>query len=252
MIKLLHFEFKRFIHSKRIILIIFLLLLIGLSGVALCHAFYSPLQEPKIGLLSLFNSYTQFTFLVLAFLFARYFARDLEDGSMILFVYLGFSKNKILFAKFLLLVIVVLPVIDITMAGGYCFYGCNDIAYLGEVLLLLNLCVLSIVSCALFFSSIFKKASITAIAMYAYFLICNVLNLFCFGLANQADGNSITTYVAAKTSGIINSHPSLSQISSPFVENIDIFSVLINVLWVAIFIIATLIINSKSGRKYEI
>lgn len=245
LIRLIKFEFSRLVHTKKIFLIEALLAVIGVSGIVLCAVFYSQIDDTRIGVMSLFNSFTQFTFLVLAYILVQQIAQDIQDGSVILLNYLGYSQNRILLSKLIVLSIVLLPSIDFFIFVGSFYYGCNDYSFIGLTILLLDFSVLLIIACAAAISSVLKRVGTATIAMYLFYLVSNILNLFCFGLFNQADGNSISTRALQEAIGISARHPSLDKLASMGANDLALLAIVASVVWITLFVFVAFI----SGRN---
>ena len=78
--KILKFELKRMIRSRVLQLSITLLMLISVLAVILYNIYYADIDDSRYLLLSLYNSFTQFTYLVLAFVFVSVFCKDFQNG----------------------------------------------------------------------------------------------------------------------------------------------------------------------------
>lgn len=237
MIRLIRFQFQRSIVSKKLVLSFVLLLLIAIAGVVLCEAFYSPLDNSRIGLLSLFNSFTQFFYLVFAFLLVSMFADDIQSGSIILLRYMGYSESAVTTSKLLFSLILFLPSVDVLVLVGALVYSCQDASFILTLITLLDLSVVQVVLTACFFSRLIKRTNIATLVMYGWFICSNILNLFLSGLINQADGNSITTYCVTIASGMGKEQPYWSHVCELANEELFFTAVICNLVWIALLLL---------------
>ena len=92
MLKLLKFEFKRLWKTKALVLLWILCVAIAVMGAVLNNFFYDGIDDSYRKLLSIFNAYTQFSYLILGFLFVTVFTRDNTNGIVNFYKQIGFSQ----------------------------------------------------------------------------------------------------------------------------------------------------------------
>lgn len=242
MIKLLKFHMLRLLDSRKIYLILFLIIIIALSGVILNEVFYSEISNFKTVILSLYNSFTQFFFLIFSYVLVSYFADDIQRGCDVLFSYIGISSIKFIFSKMIIIFLVCCLFIDSIFAIVALIYRCNDANYLIRVIGLLDLCIAQVVALACALSVLIKNTTYASATMYGIFLVSNIVNLIGFGLGNQADGNSLSSYVVSRLSGVEVKHFSLSchpQLDDGFFGLFCAF--IISVVWIVVLLIFSVI-----------
>lgn len=243
--KLLNMELKRMFRSRIFQLSIILLILIGALAMFLYNIYYRSRNDSRYVLLSLYNSYTQFTYLVLSFVFVSTFCKDFQNGVYAWYNQLGYSFGKVCLMKFISLFLTVLPLINIVFISANFISGNKDFKYFLLCTSCVNLDVIYIIMLAFFISVIFRKVVQSTLIMYGIYVIFNGINLMCYGLINPADSNSISSYYLGKLI-IAQSHYSLNKIS---LSNAVLCSssILIPIIWTAILLFAAMFI--KKYRK---
>lgn len=209
---LFKFEWKRLNRSKATCMAIILIVLIGVLGCILNQVFYAGLEAPKECLISVFNSYTQFTYLILGFLFVQNFAKDYKQGVAGFYNQMGFGIMKQNFCKMLVLITVTIPAIDFFIIMSSIYYGNSSWKFLLLMLLIIDLSTLYIILLAMLVASFGKSVVGSVLVFYGLFIGFNVINLLGFGLSNPADGNSISTYLFSEYAGRRMNHYSLDKI----------------------------------------
>ena len=242
MVKYLKFHFLRAIESKKLILTIILLIVIGISGLVLHEFFFSSIENPKLAMLSMFNSYTQFFYLVLAYVIVSNFSDDIQSGAMTLFRYMGISETKVICSKLIYFVLLCLPLVDIIVLFATFMYGCDDVNFIFRALVVLDLSLVQVILLACVVSLFARKTSYATIFVYGLFLCFNVINLMGCGLTNQADSNSISTYfVQVASNQVASVPPTWDWIAECSSEQLFSYSVLVSTTWILLLFITTLI-----------
>ena len=248
MVKYLKFHFLRAIESKKLILTVGLLMIIGVAGFAMCEFFYSPVEDPMIGTLSMFNSFTQFFYLILAYVIVSNFSDDVQSGAMTLFRYMGISSVNVVVAKLIYCVLVFLPIADVFILVASAVYGCEDVEYIWKLLLILDLCIVQVILICCTVSLFVKKTSFATIVTYGLFICLNVFNAFACGLTNQADSNSLSTYYVDVISNKASQRPnSWDFIVSCNTEQLFTYTVLVSLSWIVVLLTAALV-KAKRDR----
>lgn len=80
--KILKMELKRIYRNYMLQLSIVLIILIAFLGIILNNIYYASRNDSRFLLLSLYNSFTQFIYLVLAFVFVSVFVKIFKMGFM--------------------------------------------------------------------------------------------------------------------------------------------------------------------------
>ncbi len=252
MSKLIKFQFMRAFESKRLILSIGLLLLTAITGFVLCEVFYSPLEDSRLGILSLFNSFTQFFYLIFAYILVSLFADDIQSGSIILFRYMGFGTSSVVLSKIIYCLVLFIPIVDLAVVIGAFIYQCNNFEFLIKVLLVLDLSIIQVLLLACFLSQLIKKTNIATIVMYGCFLCFNIVNIFAYGLTNQADSNSLTTYFVASLSDSLRNQPKWESVVDLTNDQLFFYSVLVNIFWILLLGIIVVLTTCKGGKKHAL
>ena len=241
--KLLNMEIKRMFRSRIIQLTIILLILIGALAMVLYNIYYRSRNDSRYVLLSLYNSYTQFTYLVLSFVFVSTFCKDFQNGVYAWYNQLNYSFGKVCITKFISLFLTVLPLINIVFISANFISGNRDFNYFMLSTTCVNLDVIYIIMLAFFISVIFKKVVQSTLIMYGIYVIFNGINLMCYGLINPADSNSISSYYLGKLI-ITQSHYSLDKISLS--DNVLCsLSIFLPIIWTAVLLFVVIFIKNR-------
>lgn len=243
--KILKFELKRMYRSHILQLSMILLVMIGILGVVLYNIYYRDIENSRYLLLSLYNSFTQFTYLVLAFIFVLVFCKDFQNGVYAWYKQLGISGKKVIIMKFVSLLITVLPIVNISLIIAQICIGNADIRYFVSIILFTNLNLIYTISLALFLSVMLKKVIVSTLVMYGMYIVSNGLNLCLFGLCNPADSNSATSYYLAKMLNPLQIHYSLNKIDISS-SLLFFIAIAIPLIWILAFIVSSIYI-----KKYK-
>lgn len=244
--KLFKLEFTRMIRSRILQLSLGLLLLIGVLGMVLYNAYYKPRNDSRYVLLSLYNSYTQFTYLVLGFVFVSTFCKDFQNGVYAWFKQIGYDFRHVCIVKLIVLLVTVLPLLNIVFIGAQLIIRNTDVGYFSLCIACVNLDVIYIVILSLFISVLFKKVIQSTLIMYGLFIVFNGMNLVLYGMINPADSNSISSYYLGKLLNSNQSHYSLTKVSLQD-SLLCLVSLLLPIIWIILLLIAT--VFTKRHRK---
>lgn len=252
MARLFSLEIKRLHRSKVLWMSIGLVCLIGGLGAILNQVFYSELNKSETLLFSLYNSYTQFAYLVLGVVFVNVFAKDFQNGVYAWIEQLGYPLYQVLLIKLASIVLLVLPLINLLFILVQVLYGKSDLSWFFECIYQVNVSVIYIILLALLLALVFKKVLSATLVMYGLFMVFNGGNFICYGLFNPADANSIGTYFVSKKVFENQTHYSISKVmwSDEFMR---ILANAMPVIWIAIWclVIALLMKRNTRGTKYD-
>lgn len=244
----LNLEIKRLYRNHTLHMIILLLFLITIVGIGLNKIYYDDLHDSRFLLMSLYNSFTQFTYLVLAFSFVSVFCKDFQNGGYIWYRQQGYSFKTVTIAKFLSLLLITLPVINIILFVTEIISDNHDYNFFSKIIACANINIVYIVVLAFFLSIIFRKVILATMTMYGIYILCNILNLWGYGIFNPVDGNSITTYYLGKLINPLQSHYSLNKIHlSDF--QFMLSSIAIPIVWIVFLLFLTIIIQSIKKKN---
>lgn len=248
MSKLIKFEIKRMINNKILFLLPILLIIIGFAGMAISFATGNQENLPEIKFLSIYSAYTQLTYLVLIYVFINSFASDFSNGVYPFMTFMGFSTAKCIRSKLYILTFTSVLIIDIFTVIASVTLRNTNYNLLILTLVSLDLSAIFIILFSLFLSLTIKKSLPATLFGYAMFVVFDIVNLFLYGLTNQADQNSISTSTlyAISGSGVI-PNKNLMQLNLDFELNKYIYIFLPSLCWIVLLIIInTLILKRKS------
>ncbi len=246
------FELKRMIRSNVLQLSIILMVMISVLGIILHNIYYSSVGDSRYLLLSLYNSFTQFTYLVLAFVIVSVFCKDFQTGVYKWYEQLGVSFNKVTKAKFLSLLVTILPIVNIVLLTANIFSGNKDVNYFLTILGCANLNMIYIVAVAFFLSVVFRKTIVSTLVMYGVYILFNALNLWGFGLLNPTDANSISSYYLGKVLNPAQVHYSLNKLT--ITDSWLCFAtIVVPIIWILVLMGSSYFVNSsKISSTYKL
>ena len=245
---LFHMEFKRILRSHIFLLCQVLLVLIGGLASVLYYVYYRGQGDSRYVLLSFYNSYTQFTYLVLGFVFISMFAKDFQNGVYEWFNQLGHDFGRIVTVKLAVLIMTILPLLNIIFIIAQLISGNSDFAYFFKCLLSVNLGVIYIMILALTISMLFKKVIQSTLIMYGLFLAFNGLNLVVCGLMNPSDANSITSYYLCKTINPAHVHYSLNRLSLSH-SVLEFVALALPAIWILALSVLTFLLMHRYQKR---
>lgn len=213
MITLFKLEWKRLKRNFVIPLCLLLLALIGLLGAVLSHIYYSKQNDPRYLLYGLYNSYAQFTYLILGFVVISVYAKDYQNGVYAWYRQMNRSFKQVATAKTMVLLTVMLPFLNVVFIIAQIVSKNQDIGYFAMCLVSANLSMIYIVALAFIISVLVKKVIQATLIMYGLYVLFNGLNLIGYGVINPSDSNSIVTYCLGKIINPSQTHYSLDKLS---------------------------------------
>lgn len=253
MSRLFEFQFVRLKNQKLIILLPVLILIIGGAGILLGYIYYKDADvDSRMWLFSLYNSYTQFTFLFLIYIFVSFFANDFKNGIYSFMNQIGFSIRKCIAGKAVLLFTITVIVMDLFFIITNFAVGNTDYYFLFLVLLSVDLSLIFIVLFTLLLSLSIRKTMAATIVGYLLFLAMNVLNFIGFGLTNPADGNSISSVTFQAMCGIEVEHYSLKTLDLDYNKYSLLLATGPTLVWIFIIFMAIMCLLKKESKLYEI
>lgn len=249
MIKSIKFELVRLCRSKSLILILLVILMIGILGFVLTYALDDGKVDAKQTMLGLYNAFTQFSFIMLGFFFVYLFARDYQKGVYAYLDQIGLRTNTVILSKLLLYAVISIIPISLFFVATHIATGNDDAQLLYFLLSSVLLATLFILALSALIASLAKKVLVSTLSLFALFLGFNAINLFAFGVTNQADSNSISTFIAGKLAGV-------QSAGSRFAElNIDLdiwgipISIALSLIWLSVVLIALFAVSRVNSRK---
>lgn len=246
---LISFQIKRMWNSKSLILLPILLIAIGLSGIFLTGVFYSNDASAKVKLLCVYNSYSQFTFLFLIYLFVSTFSSDFKNGIYSFMNQVGYSKRKCFLSKAVILLTMSTLITDIFIIFANFLFDNNDYEYLGIMLISINLTLIFTVLFAMLLSLLVRKTMPATLIGYGLFVAMDILNFVGYGLTNPADSNSISYTTLCSLAGLEVNHYTLIKLDLNFYEYRYFLIIVPIVLWIAILLTVITIIFKKRGKR---
>lgn len=228
----------------------FLCIIIAVLGMVLNRLFYGDTADSSTKMLSIFNSYTQFSYLILGFLFVTTFTKDNVNGVTSFYKQIGFSYTKQYFGKMIVLFVCIVPVIALITIICNFIYGNSNLDYFIVLLIAIIVSQIYIMLLAILISLIFENTVKAVLLFFGLFIVFNLLNIVCFGLVNPADSNSILTYCLANWFEKGMSHYSLDNVSDFVLKNKVIICCLQPLACCAILaILDIIIIKRKDAYK---
>ena len=247
--KLLIFEYKRIKKTKTLYLVWILCIVIAVLGMILNEVFNGGNAAPAQKMLSIFNSYTQFSYLILGFLFVSTFTKDNSNGVSFFYKQLGYTYKTQYICKSVVLFLCTVPLINIITLICNFIYKNTDWKYLITMLISITLSHIYIILLASLVSLCFKTTLKTVLIFYGLFVIFNILNIFGLGLINPADGNSITTYCFSNWNETLMHHYSLDKVSNDVLKNKELICCIEPFLWCLLLTVIDTLLLKKKNRS---
>lgn len=242
----LKIEVRRVYRSHILLLSIALLILIAFLGIILNNIYYVSKGDSRFLLLSLYNSFTQFSYLILTYIFVSVFCKDFQNGVYIWYQQLGYSFKNVIISKFISLLSIILPVLTIIFVIAQIFSGNKDYKFFITSLICVNLNIIYIITLSFFLSVVFRKIIVTTLVMYGIYILGNGLNLWFYGIFNPADSNSIAAYYFAKLINTAQFHYSLGKTNLSD-SILCAGSIIVPIMWSVLLVAAAICI--KKYRK---
>lgn len=253
MSRLFYFQYVRLKNQKLLILLPILLLFIGGSGILLGYIYYEDMNaNPQMWLLSLYNSYTQFTFLFLIYIFVSFFTNDFANGIYPYMKQIGFSIKKCIVSKAVLLFLIPFIGMNMFFVITSLAVGNKDCYFLFLILFSVNLSLVFIVLFTLLLSLLIRKTMVATLSGYSLFVVMNIVNFFGFGLTNPADGNSISSITFQAICGMEVTHYSLKTLDLDYNKYSLVLTAGPTVIWILIIFLAIMCLLKKEDKINEV
>lgn len=248
--KLLHFEFVRLIRSKVATLIIIFVFVIGVLCIAFNCIWYDS-SSPMSSMIIIYNAYTQFIYLILSLVFILTFTKDYKKGVNNFYIQQGYNMIDFYISKFILLVVLTLPIIDVIFIVANVLYNNTNMLFLVEMILIVDLSIIFVILLSMAISILTRNVFKAIIIFYGLFVLFNIGNLFLFGLFNPADWNSISTYLLNLMSDPNAIHYSLDNINLGSVKHKSVISVVVPLLDSLIMLLVDVLLLNKKSIDYQ-
>lgn len=250
--KLLVFQLIRFKNKNILLLMPGLLLGIGFMGLLLGVMVYGINAAPEMWLVSVYNAYTQFTFLFLINIFVSTFSDDFTNGIYNFMRQIGCSFKQCIWSKAICIYFMTFIGTNVFILFTYFISANNDIKYLSTIMISVNFSLIFIILFAIILSLTIKKTMTATLIGYGSFLIMNILNFIGFGLTNPADGNSISSVTIRFLAGGSLDHYSLKTTNIDFQKYGFLLAILPVVAWDFILLMMVFFLIKREGKKNEI
>lgn len=204
---MLKFELRRLYRSKFLLILALLIggaAAVGL-GMSVVFSEHANIQNSGGPIMSFYNSFAQLSFPILGVCYAYYFAKDFENGTYDFCRQAGFGLTRIIRTRLKVL----LGFSLVLLTAVYMVYLVEDDRATPQFVLFVFVTVaLMIVFTAVsaaFIGVAFARPLWATLAMPVIWVVLSFVNFFGYGLTNQADTASFTSYVAAEMVGGIHS-----------------------------------------------
>lgn len=241
MSKLLRFEFKRALRNHMSLYMCVISVLIGLLGFGVSILLTKDDFSAKVGIVGLYNAYSQFSYLILGVFFVFVFTKDFQFGHYQYIKQLGFELKHQFIAKILVILASTMPVMVLVYCVFGLILGIDDFLMLFQILAINLLSMLFIVLWALLVSLIFKRTITSTLVLYSAFLVFDIINYLGYGLTNPADSNSFSTFVVSQIADLAPSHLMLAELKIDYSEYGFLLAIIVECAWIAILLIASII-----------
>lgn len=250
--ELLLFQIKRLKNKNILTLIPGLLVVIGIMGLLLGIMVYGKGASPAFWLVSVYNAYTQFTFLFMIYVFISTFSDDFSNGIYAFMKQIGYSFSRCILSKAIAVYVMTFLGTNVFILITNFISGNEDFNYLFTILLSVNLSLVFIVLFAIILSLLIKKTMTATLVGYGSFLVMNILNFVGFGLTNPADGNSISSVTIRFLAGRPLEHYSLKTTNIDFEKYGFQLATLPVLTWDFILLLIVIFLIKKEAKRNEI
>lgn len=249
---MLKFELKRLLRNKDIYVIIILTLLLIITNLVLENVYYGDQITSNIRLYNLYNTFSQFIFLVFAPVLSGGISKDLENNSIYFYLNNNVSIKKYYLSKLFSyqLIIFIVFLIQFTV---YTFVFNIDISKAFYIFIILLLDFYYLISIAFLLSCIIKKHSKTSIMIIFTWFVLSLVNIIPIPLMRGkiflVDNNSYSSYII---SNFLNSFKKSINFKEPInVSSYSLYNLfLVNLSWIIIFnIISYILLLRKYNKK---
>lgn len=235
-------EIKRFINNRSALYLFISMSLIVLTNVIFEQAFSQDLAHDHAQrLLNVYQSFSQFSFFILAPIIGGMVAKDFENKYMYFY-----HQNKILLTKYFFVKFILTACFIILFLSAilliYQFIFPVELSVFFSVYVILSLNLLYCITVGLFLSLCFRRKTAGIMSMIFFFFIVSIVNLipipYLKGFMSVIDTNSFSTAYVYKLLGA-------PSISLNFPDTIELTSanflltVFLPVVWIVLFMILT-------------
>lgn len=247
---LFKFELLRLKYKKIILFLPLIVFGIGFVG-AIIGSAYSETVSNEMKMLSIYQSYTQFSFIFLGFIYAYVFTEDFSKGIGNYLEQMGYSLLKQLIVKIIILFILTcLSILLFTLVYSL-IIGFNDCEYICLLLASIIFGILFIIIFTCFVSVLLKKVLLTTLVEFVLYILFDVINIYLYGLTNPCDANSLSTITFKYLSGIELGHKTLETLNLSFESNKILFTLGPAAVYAIIFsIILFIIVRTRRRITY--
>ena len=252
--KLLIFEARPLKRSVSLLSLNLIVCMIAILGWGLTSVFSGSGGRTggEGALMSFYNAFAQFTFLVLGVFYAYTFAKDFGRGTYTYYEQVGFGLSCVIGARAAVLMamsalpIVLIYVVFVVFGGG------GSIPLVLFVIMSVMLMVVFVLLLSALLAILFKEPLFAVLAIITLFLSFSLVNYFFYGLTNQADTSSLTSFVVGRMVGLQSAdYQSLSSLKIDW----DVWgmpvSLLLSVTWILLVgaVLVDVIKHTRTTRQ---
>lgn len=244
---LLKFEFKRLWSKKIIIFLPIILIAIGTSGILLGSVYGNDFNE-KVLLLNVYNAFTQFSFLFLSFIYISVLAEDFSKGNYKFLQQLGFSLEKLMLIKLMILYLISIVVADLFIIVYATVINIPDWSFVMLMIGTVDLGLLFIVFLSNLLSIIFKRIMTATVVSFILYIIFDFVNLVLFGLTNPCDANSLSCVTLGQLAGLPLTHDSLSTLTLNYEQYSLLFTMLPSAIYCLVLFVILFVLLKREEK----
>ncbi|MFV0342771.1 MAG: hypothetical protein ACK5JH_07730 [Anaerocolumna sp.] len=245
------FEFKRLIRNKDIFVIIISMMLLVVTNLVLENVYYGEQINSNIRLYNLYNTFSQFIFLVFAPIFGGIISKDIENNSIYFYLNNNVNMKKYCISKLISYQLVIFIVFSMQFAI-YALVFNIDFYKAIAIFIILLLDFYYLLSIAFLLSCIMKKHSKTSIMIIFTWFVLSLVNIIPFPLIRGKifliDNNSYTSYIISNYLGLFEKSINFKEPLN--IGNNNLFVLfLVNMIWIIIFnLISYMLLLKKYNR----
>lgn len=250
---MLGFELKRLIKNKELLMSIIAIIIILISNIILESVFYKDNISPNLRLVNLYNSFSQFMFLVFAPILGGLVSNDFNNNSIYFYLNNNISIKKYYFNRIFSFIIMLTSILTVIF---FLYYTIFELplyeSFIVFISLLISFNFMVVISGVL--SLIFKKKGKTSMMIIFTWFIMSVINIIPIkgikGKMFLVDNNSYTSYIISNFLGVNGSNINFKN--SINVTNTNLFIIFgIGLFWISVYIIITYILLLKDKRNIQ-
>lgn len=204
---MLKFEFRRLYRSRFLLILALLIGGAAVAGLGMSVVFseHADIKNSGGAIMSFYNSFAQLSFPILGACYAYYFAKDFENGTYDFCRQAGFGLTRVIRTRLTTLLGVSLALVAVMYVVYVVVDGHVTLEFASFVFVAVALMIVFTVMSAAFIGVVFARSLWATLAMPVIWVVLSFVNFFGYGLTNQADTASFTSYVAAEMVGGIHS-----------------------------------------------